>query len=118
MKRLLLSSLVASLLVCLASFASAADSSSDRATEKSPSTEAHAIAQEFSLPASVTTTCGITCAQADLDGSGTVGANDLSKWLAKFFSGTYDPAYDYDHNGSLTANDLSFWVCAFWQCTP
>jgi hypothetical protein len=64
----------------------------------------------------VTATCGITCAQADLDGSASVGPADLSKWLAKFFANTYDVAYDFDHNGQLTPSDLAIWVCEYWSC--
>ena len=48
----------------------------------------------------------------DLDGSGGVGAGDLSVWLGDFASGMPWTRSDYDGSGSVGANDLSqlLWV--------
>lgn len=49
----------------------------------------------------------------DLDGAGGVGANDLSKWLVDFGSGTAYGRSDYDCSGAIGANDLSKWLVDF-----
>jgi len=49
----------------------------------------------------------------DLDGTGGVGANDLSVWLADFGSGLPHPRSDYDASGDVSANDLSQWLGVF-----
>ena len=46
----------------------------------------------------------------DLDGTGGVGANDLSIWLADFASGEPHQRSDYDGSGSVGAGDLSEWL--------
>ena len=54
-----------------------------------------------------------TISAYDLDGSGGVGANDLSAWLDDFGSGQHYGRSDYDCSGGIGANDLSFWLSAF-----
>lgn len=49
----------------------------------------------------------------DLDGSGGVGAGDLSAWLQDFISGNTYGRSDYDCSGFVGANDLSVWLGAF-----
>ena len=49
----------------------------------------------------------------DLDGSGGVGANDLSVWLEDFVLGQPVGRSDYDCSGTVGANDLSVWLGAF-----
>ena len=49
----------------------------------------------------------------DLDGSGGVGARDLSSWLQLFGSGTNPSVADYNGDGSVGAGDLSQWLAAF-----
>ncbi len=49
----------------------------------------------------------------DLDGTGGVGANDLSLWLEDFGLGQDFLREDYDGNGNMGANDLSFWLTLF-----
>ena len=49
----------------------------------------------------------------DLDGSGGLGANDLSAWLGDYGSGLPFGRSDYDCSDSLGANDLSLWLAAF-----
>ena len=49
----------------------------------------------------------------DLDGTGGVGANDLSLWLQDFGLGQDFLRGDYDGDGSMGANDLSFWLTLF-----
>jgi hypothetical protein len=49
----------------------------------------------------------------DLDGSGDIGANDLSAWLTDFGSGNPFGRSDYDASGEVGANDLSFWLSAY-----
>jgi hypothetical protein len=58
-----------------------------------------------------------TVSAYDLDGSGGVGANDLSAWLTDF--GTANPygRSDFDCSGGVGANDLSFWLTAFGSGT-
>lgn len=46
----------------------------------------------------------------DLDGSGGVGANDLSAWLSDFGSGLPWDRSDFDGSGSVGAGDLSEWL--------
>jgi len=46
----------------------------------------------------------------DLDGSGGVGAGDLSVWLGDFGSMTPYERSDFDGSGDITANDLSQWL--------
>jgi len=53
----------------------------------------------------------------DLDGSGGVGAGDLSAWLTDFGSGNTYGRSDYDCNGSVGAGDLSLWLTAFGSGT-
>lgn len=54
-----------------------------------------------------------TVSAFDLDGSGGVGANDLSAWLGDFGSGQPYGRSDYDCSGGVGANDLSLWLNAF-----
>ena len=54
-----------------------------------------------------------TVSAFDLDGSGGVGANDLSAWLGDFGSGQPFGRSDYDCSGNVGANDLSLWLNAF-----
>ena len=54
-----------------------------------------------------------TVSAYDLDGSGGVGANDLSAWLGDFGSGNPYGRSDYDCSGNIGANDLSLWLNAF-----
>jgi hypothetical protein len=49
----------------------------------------------------------------DLDGSGGVGANDLSAWFGDFGSGQNFGRCDYDCSYNIGANDLSLWLAAF-----
>lgn len=49
----------------------------------------------------------------DLDGTGGVGAGDLSAWLGDFGSGTAWQRSDFDGDGQITANDLSAWISVF-----
>ena len=49
----------------------------------------------------------------DLDGSGGVGASDLSAWLSDFASGIPFGRSDYDCSFGVGAGDLSFWLTAF-----
>src|SRR5436190_8483547 len=49
----------------------------------------------------------------DLDGSGGVGAGDLSVWLADFGSGMDWARSDYDGSGTVGAADLSEWLAVF-----
>ena len=49
----------------------------------------------------------------DLDGSGGVGANDLSAWLSDFGSGLKPTRSDYDASGDIGAGDLSAWLGVF-----
>ena len=54
-----------------------------------------------------------TVSAFDLDGSGGVGANDLSAWLGDFGSGFAFGRSDYDCSGNIGANDLSLWLGEF-----
>jgi hypothetical protein len=54
-----------------------------------------------------------TVSAYDLDGSGGVGANDLSAWLTDFFMANSYGRSDYDCSGNVGANDLSFLLTAF-----
>jgi len=58
-----------------------------------------------------------TVSAYDLDGSGGVGANDLSAWLGDFGSGNPFGRSDYDCSGGIGANDLSLWLNAFGSGT-
>src|SRR5262245_37907338 len=58
-----------------------------------------------------------TVSAYDLDGSGGVGANDLSAWFGDFGSGQYYGRSDYDCSGGIGANDLSMWLGAFGSGT-
>jgi len=58
-----------------------------------------------------------TISTFDLDGSGGVGANDLSAWLGDFGTGNPFGRSDYDCSGSIGANDLSIWLSAFGSGT-
>jgi hypothetical protein len=49
----------------------------------------------------------------DLDGSGGVGASDLSAWLSDFASGIPFGRSDYDCSFGVGASDLSLWLTAF-----
>ena len=49
----------------------------------------------------------------DLDGSGGVGAGDLSVWLSDFGSGMNWARSDYDGSGTVGAADLSEWLAVF-----
>jgi hypothetical protein len=59
----------------------------------------------------------------DLDGNG-LSAADLSAFLADFFSGSNPARSDYDDNGTVGANDLSKWLSAYFaggsvaNCSP
>ena len=59
------------------------------------------------------TPSGITIAAYDLDGSGGVGANDLSVWVGDFLGSIPAGRSDLDFSGGLGANDLSVWVGGF-----
>jgi len=52
-------------------------------------------------------------ASFDLDGSGGVGAGDLSAWLADFGSGQPYARSDFDGSGDIGAADLSQWLAVF-----
>jgi hypothetical protein len=54
-----------------------------------------------------------TFAAFDLDGSGGVGAGDLSVWLSDFGSGVDWARSDYDGSGTVGASDLSEWLTVF-----
>jgi pimeloyl-ACP methyl ester carboxylesterase len=54
-----------------------------------------------------------TAAAFDLDGSGGVGAGDLSVWLADFGSGEPFGRSDFDGSASVGAADLSDWLDVF-----
>jgi hypothetical protein len=58
-----------------------------------------------------------TVSAFDLDGSGGVGANDLSAWFGDFGSGNAYGRSDYDCSGTLGANDFSIWLGAFGSGT-
>jgi hypothetical protein len=49
----------------------------------------------------------------DLDGTGGVGAGDLSVWLGDFGSGMNWARSDYDGSGTVGAADLSEWLAVF-----
>jgi pimeloyl-ACP methyl ester carboxylesterase len=49
----------------------------------------------------------------DLDGSGGVGAGDLSVWLGDFGSGMNWARSDFDGSGTVGAADLSEWLAVF-----
>jgi hypothetical protein len=49
----------------------------------------------------------------DLDGSGGLGAGDLSIWLSDYGSGQFYGRDDYDFDGVLGTNDLSLWLTAY-----
>jgi pimeloyl-ACP methyl ester carboxylesterase len=49
----------------------------------------------------------------DLDGSGGVGAGDLSVWLSDFGTGQPYERSDYDGDGQVSAADLSEWLAVF-----
>ena len=49
----------------------------------------------------------------DLDGSGGVGAGDLSNWMHLFGAGTNPSVADYNGDGSVGADDLSLWFAVF-----
>jgi hypothetical protein len=49
----------------------------------------------------------------DLDGSGGVGAGDLSVWFGDFGSGQPYERSDFDGSGTIGANDLSAWLDVF-----
>jgi len=59
----------------------------------------------------------MTVSAYDLDGSGGVGANDLSAWLGDFGSGLPYGRSDYDCSGGIGANDLSLWLDAWGSST-
>ena len=52
-------------------------------------------------------------ASFDLDGSGGVGAGDLSVWLSDFGSGVPYERSDFDGSGTIGAADLSEWLGVF-----
>jgi hypothetical protein len=54
-----------------------------------------------------------TVSAFDLDGSGGVGANDISAWLVDFSTGIPYGRSDYDCSGNVGANDLSMLLIAF-----
>jgi hypothetical protein len=58
-----------------------------------------------------------TVSAFDLDGTGGVGANDLSAWLGDFGTAQNFGRSDYDCSGNLGANDLSFWLGVFGSGT-
>jgi len=58
-----------------------------------------------------------TVSAYDLDGSGGLGANDMSAWFGDFGSGQPFGRSDYDCSGSIGANDLSMWLAAFGSGT-
>jgi hypothetical protein len=58
-----------------------------------------------------------TVSTYDLDGSGGVGANDLSAWLGDFGTGNNFGRSDYDCSRSVGANDLSLWLDAYGSGT-
>jgi hypothetical protein len=58
-----------------------------------------------------------TVSAFDLDGSGGVGANDLSAWLGDFGSGNNFGRSDYDCSRNIGANDLSLWLGEFGSGT-
>ena len=49
----------------------------------------------------------------DLDGTGGVGAGDLSLWLSDFGTSQYIGRDDYDGDSVVGANDLSLWLTAY-----
>jgi hypothetical protein len=58
------------------------------------------------IPASAFTRGGVTM-QIDLDGSGTIGAGDLSMLLSAWGPATPGTSADFDRNGSVGADDLA-----------
>jgi len=52
-------------------------------------------------------------ASYDLDGSGGVGAGDLSVWFGDFGTNPTCERSDFDGSGSVGAGDLSMWLSAF-----
>jgi len=58
-----------------------------------------------------------TVAAYDLDGSGGVGANDVSALLGDFGLGQPFGRCDYDCSGNVGANDLSLWLKAYGSGT-
>jgi hypothetical protein len=58
-----------------------------------------------------------TVSAFDLDGSGGVGANDLSRWLGDFATGLPLGRADYDCSGNVGANDLSQFLGVFGSGT-
>ena len=54
-----------------------------------------------------------TVAAFDLDGSGGLGADDLSAWLTDFGTGENFGRSDYDGSGTVGAADLSEWLTVF-----
>jgi len=59
----------------------------------------------------------MTVSAYDLDGSGGVGANDLSAWLGDFGTGLGYGRSDFDCSGGIGANDLSLWLNAWGSGT-
>ena len=55
----------------------------------------------------------VRVAALDETGSNGLDPNDLSAWLADFFSGEAFARSDYDGDGTLDPNDLSLWLGAF-----
>jgi hypothetical protein len=52
----------------------------------------------------------VRVAYLDLDGSGGLGANDISVWLADFATGEPIGRSDFNGDTFLTADDLSVWL--------
>ncbi len=50
----------------------------------------------------------------DQDGQGGLGPNDVSVLIADLFSGTYFGRSDYDCSQTLGSNDLSLWLTRFF----
>ena len=51
-----------------------------------------------------------TLAYLDLDGTGGLGSNDISLWLADFALNEPIGRSDYDGDAAVSANDLSLWL--------
>lgn len=56
----------------------------------------------------------IPLCSADFDASGTLDPDDLSSYIAAYFSGNSDPAADLNHDGSTDPDDLADMITAYF----
>jgi hypothetical protein len=55
---------------------------------------------------------------ADFDGNGTLNPDDLSDFIAAYFSEPPDPRADYDGSGMINPDDLADYIGAFFAGCP